>query len=92
MSIVYDDVPKPKSNQDLCTNTVSVPILGRVMLDPLRSRSLLTPLSTTRLSIKNALTWALTSSPFPSGSLMLRESQKNKERENKGFYRWAPMV
>ena len=52
MTIVYGDVPKPKSNLDLCTNLVGVPVLGRVMLDPLRSRSLLAPFSTTRLSIK----------------------------------------
>ena len=52
MSTVIGDVPKPKSNLDLCTNPVSVPVLGRVMLDPLRSRSLLAPFSITRLSIK----------------------------------------
>ena len=39
MSNVYEDVPKPKSNLDLC------PVLGRVMLDPLQSRSLLAPFS-----------------------------------------------
>ena len=37
MSNVYGDVPKPKSNLDLCTNLVGVPVLGRVMLDPLQS-------------------------------------------------------
>ena len=52
MSIVYGDVYKPKSNLDLGTNPISVPILGWVMLDPLRSRSLLAPFSTTRLMIK----------------------------------------
>ena len=52
MSNVYEDVPKPKSNLDLCTNPVGVPVLGRVMLDLFRSRSLLAPFSTTRLSIK----------------------------------------
>ena len=35
MSIVYEDVPKPKSNLDLYTNPVGVLVLGRVMLDPL---------------------------------------------------------
>ena len=35
MSTVYEDVPKPKSNLDLCTNPVGVLVLGRVMLDPL---------------------------------------------------------
>ena len=52
MSIVYGDVPKPKSNLDLCTNPIGVPVPGRVMLDPLQSRSLFAPLSTTRLWIK----------------------------------------
>ena len=37
MSNVYGDVSKPKSNLDLCTNPVGVLVLGRVMLDPLRS-------------------------------------------------------
>ena len=37
--------------------------------------------------VKIACYQALTSSPFPSGSLILREP-KNEERENKGFYRW----
>ena len=35
MSTVYGDVPKLKSNLNLCTNPVGVPVLGRVMLDPL---------------------------------------------------------
>ena len=52
MSNVYGDIPKTKSNLDLRTNLVDVPVLGRVMLDPLRSRSLLAPFCTTRLSIK----------------------------------------
>ena len=51
-SNVYGDVPKKKSNLDLCTNPIGVLILGRVMLDLLRSRSLLAPFSTIRLSIK----------------------------------------
>ena len=49
---VYGDVPKPENNLDLCTNPVGVLVLGRVMLDPLRSQSLLTCFSTIRLSIK----------------------------------------
>ena len=52
MSTIYGDFHKPKSNQDLCINLVGVPVLGRVMLDPLRSRSLLAPLSTKILSTK----------------------------------------
>ena len=76
MSTVYGDVSKPKFNLDLCTNPVGGPVLGRVMLDLLRSQSLLALFSTTRFSIKNAPPWALTSSLFPSGILMLRESQK----------------
>ena len=35
MSTIYGDVPKTKSNLDLCTNPVGVPVLCRVMLDPL---------------------------------------------------------
>ena len=52
MSTVYGDVPKPKSNLDLCRNPVGMLVLGREMLNALRSRSLLVPFSTTRLSIK----------------------------------------
>ena len=52
MSSIYGDVPKQKSNLDLCTNPVDVPVLGRVMLNPLRPQSLLAPFSTTRLGIK----------------------------------------
>ena len=37
MSTVYGDVPKPKSNLDLCTNPTGVLVLGRVMRDPLQS-------------------------------------------------------
>ena len=36
MSTVYGDVLKPKSNLDLCTNPVDVPVIVRVMLDLLR--------------------------------------------------------
>ena len=32
MSTVYGDVPKPKSNLDLYTNPVGVPLLGPVCL------------------------------------------------------------
>ena len=52
MFTVYGDVPKTKFNINLCTNPIGVPVLGRVMLDLLRSRFVLTPFSTTRLSIK----------------------------------------
>ena len=34
MSIVYGDVYKIKSNPDLFMNHVGVPVLGRVMLNP----------------------------------------------------------
>ena len=34
MSTVYGDIYKPKSNLDLCTNLVGVPVLSRVMLNP----------------------------------------------------------
>ena len=52
MSNAYMDVLKPKSNVDLSTNLVGVPVLGRVMFDSLRSRSLLASFFTTSLSIK----------------------------------------
>ena len=52
MSTVYGEFQKPKFNTNLCTNLVSMHILGRVMLEPLRSRSLVAPFSTTRLRIK----------------------------------------
>ena len=81
MSIVYGDVLKPESNLYLCTNPIGVPVLGQVMLDPLQSRSLLAPFYTTRLSIKNVPPQALTSSLFPSSSLMLRESPKNVRKD-----------
>ena len=61
-STAYGDFHKPKSNLYSCTNPVGVPILGWVMPDPLRSRFLLSPFSR--------------SAPFPSSSLMQRESQK----------------
>ena len=71
-----------KSNIDICTNPLGVPVLGQVMLDPLRSRSLFAPFSTTRLSIKNVLPCVLTSSSFSSG----RQILKNLKREKmKGF-------
>ena len=37
MSTIYGDVSKPKSNLDLCTNPVGVPVLCRVVFDLLRS-------------------------------------------------------
>ena len=52
MSNVYKDFLKPKFNLNLCTNYIGVPVLSWVMLDPLRSQSLIAPFSTTRLSIK----------------------------------------
>ena len=52
LSIVYEDFHKQKSNLDACTDLVGVRVLGQVMLDLLRSRYLLSPFSTTRLSIK----------------------------------------
>ena len=63
MSTVYGDFHKQKSNPDLCTNAIGVPVQGQVMLDLLWSR----------FSIKNAPPLALTSSPFPFDSLILRE-------------------
>ena len=84
--------PSQNSNLYLCTNPVGMHVLGRVMLDLLRSRSLLDPLFTTRLSIKQCSSLGLNSSPFPSSSLMLRESKKRKVRENEGFYRWVLRV
>ena len=39
--LLYGDDLKQKFNLDLCTNPVGVPILGRVMLDSVRSQSLL---------------------------------------------------
>ena len=37
MSTIYGDFHKPKSNPNICTNFVGVPVLGWVMLHPLRS-------------------------------------------------------
>ena len=86
MSTIYEDFHKQKSNPNLCLDLVVVPVLGRAMLDVLQLRSLLDPISTTRLSIKKTPPWTLTSSPF--GSLTLRESQKTREeRENIAIYR-----
>ena len=59
MSTVYGNVYKPKSNLDLYTNPIDVPILGRVMLNPLRPQSLFAPFSTTRLSIKQCFSLGL---------------------------------
>ena len=42
----------PKYNPNICSNPVGVLVVGLVMLDPLRSRSLLAPFFTRRFSIK----------------------------------------
>ena len=81
MSTVYGDVYKPKFNLDLCTNPVGVPVICRVMLDPLRSRSLLAPVSTTRLSTKKCSSLGL---DFLSLSFWLLDGKrepKNVRRE-----------
>ena len=85
MSTKYEDVSKPKSNLDLCTNPIGVPVLGRWCLIRSDRDLCLLPSPLQGWASNNAPPSALTSSPFPSGSLILRESQKIKERENKSF-------
>ena len=87
MSTVYGDVPKSKSNLDLCTNPIGVPVLGLVMLNPLESQSLLASFSTSRLSIKqcSSLGLDILSLSFWQPNAK-REPKKFKEREKEGFY------
>ena len=49
---LYGDEHKQELNPDCRTNLIAMPVLGRVMLNPLRSQCLLDFFSTTRLSIK----------------------------------------
>ena len=88
MSTIYGDVPNPKSNLDLCTNPVGVPILGRVMLDPLQSRSLLALFSTTKLGIQKCSSLGLDLLSlflwYPDDK---REPINARRKKNEGFYR-----
>ena len=85
---VYGDEHKQELNPDHRTNPIAMPVLGRLMLNPLRSQCYIDFFSNTRLSIKKFSPWALTSPPLYSGSLMLSKSQKTREeRENIALYR-----
>ena len=83
---IYENEHKKEPNPDFHTNPVAMPVLGRVMLNPLQSRSSLDFFSITRLSIKRCSLWALKSSPLHFDSLMVRESQKRREGEKIEFY------
>ena len=75
MEKAYKRIPP----QNLPTNPVLMPILGRVVLDSLRRRSPLDLLLQNKLKHPMMLSLGLSFSPFPAGDLVSRESQKTKE-------------
>ena len=75
MEMAYKRIPP----QNLPTNPVLVPILGRVVLDSLRRRSpLVLPLQN-KLEHPMMPSLGLSFSPFPAGDLVSRESEKTRE-------------
>ena len=75
MEKAYKRIPP----QNLPTNPVLMPILGRVVLDSLRRRSPLDLLLQNKLKHPMMLSLGLSFSPFPAGDLVSRESQKTRE-------------
>ena len=80
MEKAYKRIP----HQNLHTNTVLVPILGRVAFDLLRRRSSLVLLLQSKLGLPMMPSWSLSFSPFPAGDLVSRESQKTKRIQSGG--------
>ena len=73
-------VYKQNPHQNLHTNPIfSVPILGRLVLDPLRCRAPLASLLHNKLGHSTSPRLGLSFSPLPAGELVSRESQKTKE-------------
>ena len=75
MEKAYKRIPP----QNLPTNPVLVPILGRVVLDSLLRRSPLVLLLQNKLEHPMMPSLGLSFSPFPAGDLVSRESQKTRE-------------
>ena len=75
MEKAYKRIPP----QNLPTNPVLMPILGRVVLDSLRRRSPLDLLFQNKLKHPMMPRLGLRFSPFPVGDLVSRESQKTRE-------------
>ena len=73
MEKAYKRIP----HQNLHTNPVLVPILGRVVFDSLRHRSSLVLLLQNKLGLP--MMPSLSFSPLPSSDLLSRESQKIKK-------------
>ena len=74
MEKAYRRIP----HQNLHTNPVLVPILGRVVFDSLRRRSSLVLLLQNKLGLPMMPSLGLSFSPLPGGDLVSRESQKTK--------------
>ena len=75
MEKAYKIIP----HQNLHTNPVLVPILGRVVFDSLRRRSSLVLLLQNKLRLSIMPSLGLSFSPLPAADLMSRESQKTKK-------------
>ena len=75
MEKAYKRIPP----QNLPTNPVLVPILGRVVLDSLRRQSPLDLLLQNKLKHPMMLSLGLIFSPFPAGDLVSKESQKTRK-------------
>ena len=77
MEKAYKRIP----HQNLHTNPLLVPILGRVVFDSLRRRSSLVLLLQNKLGLPMMPSWGLSFSPLPAGDMVSRESQKTREFE-----------
>ena len=75
MEKAYKRIPP----QNLHTNPVLMPILGRVVLDSLRHWSPLVLLLQNKLEHPMMPSLGLSFSPFPASDLVSRESQKTTE-------------
>ena len=84
MEKAYKRIPP----QNLPTNPVLVPILGRVVLDSLQRRSPLVLLLQNKLEHPMMPSLGLSFSPFLAGDMVSRESQKTREFgvEEENFY------
>ena len=80
MEKAYKRIPP----QNLPTNPVLVPILGRAVLDSLRRQSPLVLLLQNKLEHPMMPSLGLSFSPFPAGDLVSRESQKTRIRSGGG--------
>ena len=77
--IIHGKAYKRIPHQNLPTNPVLVPILGRVVFDSLRRRSPRVLLLQNKLGHLMMPSLNLSFSPFPSGDLVSRESKKTRK-------------